>query len=244
MDEIKSYLDKTSNDIESSAQKFSSMFSSFTDVGLFSEGATKLKSQLTNISSQVSSMGSFVIRQYDDMEKVERKLSSMAEDIEIPNDFVTNDSSLNIGMKSGKLKKEDGKKVKSTKKNNKQKMKFESCIKYNDNLKEIVKQYENEHGEIVLNGNNVKLSNIKNENDTTIDETMEDSIIIKKIITKLNDELSETIPDIDMSLNIEMVKLALKKVGPLKDVEFNDAYNIVKRELSSMLANGNYNLVR
>ena len=168
----------------------------------------------------------------------------MAEDIEIPNDFVTNDSSLNIGMKSGKLKKEDGKKVKSTKKNSKQKMKFESCIKYNDNLKEIVKQYENEHGEIVLNGNNVKLSNIKNENDTTIDETMEDSIIIKKIITKLNDELSETIPDIDMSLNIEMVKLALKKVGPLKDVEFNDAYNIVKRELSSMLANGNYNLVR
>lgn len=244
INDIKAYLDRSSDNIENTSQKISSLFSSFTDVGLFSDGAMKIKSQMDSISSQVSDMGTSIHKQYDDMEKIENKLSRMADEIEIPNDFITNDSSININVNSGKLKKNDGKKVKSDKKDDKKKLQFESSIKYNDNLKEIVKQYEEEHGEILLNGNLVHLSSIKNDNKVTIDETTDNSIIIKKIVTKLNNEMSKKIPDVDMSSNIEKIDLVLKKIGPLKNVEFDDLYKIVKSELSSILVNGNYNLVR
>ena len=107
MDDIMAHLNKSASNIMNASSKISSSFSSFTRVGLFSDGANKIQRQMSGISSGISNMENAISRQHDRMIDVERSLSSKASDIQIPIDFVTNDNAYEIAMDSGSLSKDD-----------------------------------------------------------------------------------------------------------------------------------------
>ena len=243
MDEIKAYLNKSATHIMNSSSKIASSFSSFTKVGLFSDGANKIQRQMSGISSGISNMENAISKQNDKMIDIERNLSIKANDIQISLDFVTNDNAYEIAMSKDSLSKNDGKKINAKNENNEKELDLQNSKEFNLNLKEFVKDYEEKNGEIVLNANTITLNNIKNDKDSSIDDSEEDSIIKKKIISALHTEISEKIPNIDLSLNFGKINLIGTKISNLDNVEFDEAYKLFKQELSEMLYKGNYKLV-
>jgi len=229
MQSISNHLKKTANDVSLSNSNMGSSFKSFTKVGLLSNGANKISDQMSSISNYINRVGSTVMKQYEEMEHTEKGLKAKADEINIPNDFVTNDTSKDIYMKSGKLEKEDGKKVDANDNTKEEQLEFKECIDYNEKLKNIVKDYEKKNGEIEIKGYKTALSNIKNSDELELIEDIEDSIIEKEMLTNINSEFILKENNINMDeLNLNKVILTQMDYGSLKASIYDDKY-IVKR---------------
>ena len=240
--DMRAHLNKSSSNVANSASKISSAFSSFTKTGLFSNGANKIQKQMSEISASISVMGKNISKQHEKMVDTEKNLTIKANDIEIPNDFVTNDNSYSVSMSSEMLNKEDGNAIKKdeTKKID---IDLQNSIEYNTNLKKYVKEYENKNGEIKIKGSNISLKNIKNDKKTTIDTKQNDSIIQKQMISKLSKDLNEKIPDLNMTLEIKSIPFKEIKKENQGNFNFEDNYRLIRSDFSSILANGNYTLI-
>ena len=229
---IANHLAKSSSDVSMCSSDISSGIKSFTKVGLFSNGAAQLSKQMNTISSGISRLGNTVIKQYDEMANAESSLKVKAEAINIPRDFVTNDASQDINMKSGNLEKEDGKGVNAKDNTKEEKLNFEECINYNDKLKDIVKAYEEKNGEIEIKGHKTNISNISKSEVLEMVEDIEDTIIEKQIITDINSKFMLKENSIDMSgLNLNKVSLTAMDFGSLKNAIYDDKYIVVKKDL-------------
>ena len=243
MNNIQNYLSRVSTNVEEASSKLASSLSSFSNVGLFSSGTGKISDQIDSISRNISSLGRSVGKQFNEMVLNEEVLKNKAESIEIPTDFITDAALGLVEITTGMMSKEDGQKINSNNLSSDKYQEFESTVEFNKNLSKFVKDYEQENGEITVKGKNINLSNIKNNNDTTISEDMEESILIKQVLSDISKELSEKIQDLDFSCDIENIKLSKEVINNLQNVNFDDAYRIVKNEIVRILNNGNYNLV-
>ncbi len=244
IDSTISFLNNSQNNIASCADKTSTLFSSFTNVGLFSEGSKIIQKQMNSISNGVGKMGKSIEKFETNIFDKEIALKTKAEGIEIPNDFVTNDSSSLVQMNSGMLSKNDGNKINSSNENKEKDLEFNSSIKYNANLKKVVKEYEEKNGEILINGKAIRLENIESKKDSSIDDSIDESIISKKILSSISNEINQKNSELDMSLEIEKVYLPGLKKSDLTNSTFDESYVVVRKGLSSILNNGNFNLRR
>lgn len=242
IDSTISFLNNSKNNISSCADKTSSLFSSFTNVGLFSEGSKTIQRQMNSISNGVGKMRSSIEKFETNVFDKEIALKSKAQDIEIPNDFVTNDSSSLVQMNSGMLSKNDGDKINSSNESDEKDLEFNSSIKYNADLKNVVKEYEEKNGEILINGKSIRLEDIKSENDSSIDGKVDESIINKKLLSSISNDVNQKNSELDMSLQIEKVYLPGLKVSDLSNSTFDESYVVVRKGISNILNNGNYNL--
>ena len=237
INDIANHLKKSSNNVQESTSRMSTSFKSFTKVGLFSKGSNKLSKQMNAISSGISKMGDAVLKQYDNMNQTENALKAKAENIDIPQDFVVNDASRAIDMKSDKLTKEDGKKVDSTDNTKQEELIFDSTISYNEKLKDIVKEYESINGKIIINGINGtknKLGKIKNGKVISVVNVSGESVIKKEELENINHELKNMIQDIDLDLDINKINLKSLNLEMFKDSSLDDYYAINKKNLYQM----------
>lgn len=238
------FLNNSRNNISSCADKTVSLFSSFTNVGLFSEGSKVIQKQMNSISNSVNKMGNSIERFESNIFDKEMALKTKALGIEIPNDFVTNDSSSLVQMDSGMLSKNDGNKINASNENDEKKLEFDSSINFNKSLKNVVKEYEEKNGEILINGKKVNLGSIESNEDSSIDNSDDKSIIDKKILSSISNEINQRYSELDMALEIEKVYLPGIKVSNLTNDTFDESYVLIKKGLSSILNNGNFNLRR
>jgi hypothetical protein len=241
--DIKSHLNRSSSNVANSSTSISSNFSSFTNVGLFKTGSGKIQKQMSGIASGISTMSNKIGKQHEKMVYTEKSLTNKASAIAVPLDFVTNDNAYSIAMKSDTLSKEDGKAINKNNQNNEKKLDLQNSMKYNSKLKNIVKAYEDKNGEIVINGNYKQLKNIKSDKDSSVKENLDSSSIQKQLVTKINKELNEKIPELNMSLKIDKIPIIEVKTEDTKSVDFEDKYKLVRQKFSSILSNGNFNLV-
>ena len=262
IDAINSELRKSAAKIESAATNMKSDFSGITSTGLLSTSTSLINKQMDTIRQNISRTGNSVSSSYENLSNTETLLKSKAEEIKVPLDFAKNDSSSNVSAKETNLNKEDGQEIKSDNSTDEEELKFEKALDYNDKLKSIIKDYEDEHGEIEINGSLRNLGNIKKESDTDekvleeidgdkttlddmsgseekqIEDKVDYTIEHKAMLDSINKEVNENHPEFNDSFNIEEVYV--------DDVKTNDAteedltYKVFKESIIEKLNDGNY----
>lgn len=237
--EIQSHLNKSASNLDSCGNSISSSFKDATDVGLLSKTTNKINKQMSIISNQINRINKTVASTYDNMSLLEKELTNKANEIVAPTDFYTNDTSFNITINAGNLDKEDGKSINSTNETNKQDLEFKKVIDYNESLKKIVKEYENKNGEIDIAGDYIDLVNVKKDQ-VSIDSTIDDYSIRNKILNNINKEINDCNPEFDDKFEIKELNLKALKNIDLNQINYDDLYLNIKKEILEKLNNGNY----
>ena len=259
---INSQLRKSSAKIDGAATNMNSNFSGITSTGLLSTSTNLISEQMNVIRENINKTDSGVRKTYDNLCNTETLLKSKAEDISVPLDFTKNDSSSNVNTKSTTLNKEDGQEINSDNNTDEEQLKFEKSLDYNEKLKNIIKDYEDTHGEIEINGSLELLGNVKKDSDTNeklLDEingeetTLDDmsgseekqikdkvnyTIGHKKLLESIKHEINEKHPEFNNSFDIEEVYLNNIKKDTVSEEDLT--YKVFKESIIKRLNNGKY----
>lgn len=215
INDISNYLGKNADNISNASGKFKSGFSSMSKVGLFSNGINKIGNQLNAISGCIKDVQQSVIKQNDNLKNTEDLLANQAQDIEIPLDFVKNDTSTSVAIQTGSLSKDDGKSV--TEGNNSENIdfKFEETITYNNKLQNIINEYEQKEQEYSDNytKNLIDLENITSNVDQEEQKYDDSTIIQQKELSNINNGNEQNITDfgLEPSINAAILENILNK---------------------------------
>ena len=239
LNDIQNALNKSISNIDGFSTKFSPSFKNATSVGLLNKSTNMIQKQMSTINTQVLRMNKTISNMYDNMASLENELARKADDIQTPVDFCTNDTASSISINKGNLSKEDGRAVKDTDDKDVNDLDFENAIEYNDKLKYIVKEYENKNGEVEIQGNLINLQNVKKDQ-VVIDSSIDEYSIKEEILTKINKEINEEFPDLNDSFEIESIYLEALKNQNTEQVNYDDLYLDIKKEILRRLNNGNY----
>ena len=264
--DIENNLNKSSSKIEQASTNMTSNLSKINSVGLLTKSTNTIKKQLSTIMNNVNKTNQSISNTYENISFLENNLTAKAEEIEVPLDFVKNDSSNRISITSGSLNKEDGKSVNSNASLTKEELDFNKSLEYNDKLKNIVKEYEEINGslddysidkttidqlkneEIKINSelddeitNKVNLEEVE-YHDVVIHDTDESSTIKKALIEQLNQDINKRHPEFNDSFEIDDINLEQLENEESKEVDYNDSYKKLKEVINDKLNNGNYEL--
>ena len=264
--DIENNLNKSSSKIEQASTNMTSNLSKINSVGLLTKSTNTIKKQLSTIMNNVNKTNQSISNTYENISFLENNLTAKAEEIEVPLDFVKNDSSNRISITSGSLNKEDGRSVNSNASLTKEELDFNKSLEYNDKLKNIVKEYEEINGslddysidkttidqlkneEIKINSelddeitNTVNLEEVE-YHDVVIHDTDESSTIKKALIEQLNQDINKRHPEFNDSFEIDDINLEQLENEESKEVDYNDSYEKLKEVINDKLNNGNYEL--
>ena len=184
MNNIVKYLEKSSNNVGILSEGTTAEFSSFRNADLFCDGISKINQQIGKISNSITNVKNIIVRQNQVMEDSENRLFAKAEQIEIPRDFIKNDSSKVVQQNDVKLCKNDGKTISKDDRNILADFNFNDDMKHvniynqnNNSSKEFSKYSDNYFNDKLF------LQNINNNNDIYT-ETYDDSLTIEKEVLK------------------------------------------------------------
>ncbi len=243
----KSYVQ--ADDIVSSAPN---KFSQIKKTGLFSEGFSVINGQINSVSTSLNNISNILKKNSEKFFNLERTYAEKAEEIEIPIDFVKNDSRKLNTIDDIRLSKKDGKEIKTykpseisdnveyTEKEEKLgKLKTDSeteLSSYDDRtsiksstIKNIVKD-ETKEQEFKHNYNFdlTALNTIHNNNNTEQSEYDNTSVIEKVNISNINNGKTTTLNNFNDSNRIS--KTTKKKVN--NDISLDDLDDVLLEEIS------------
>ena len=101
-------LDKCYTNAENAGKSMDSNFSSIKKTGLFDVGINAINKQINSISTSLFNVKNIVNKNSNSMFEMDRQLSSMAEKIEIPQDFVKNKNIFSTEFNNMIMQKNDG----------------------------------------------------------------------------------------------------------------------------------------
>jgi hypothetical protein len=234
-------LDKCYTNTETTGKNISNNFSNIKQTGLLDAGITKISNQLTGITSSIFNVKNIVKKHSTEMFTMDRQMAKIAEQIDIPQDFVKNDSmkanefhetllkkmdgtSVNVGQELGKIEEIADNKVQA-----------QALGDITNSNK--TKQEELDGSTIITQQN---IANINNENgmkDQNIDLTTSISEAALKNITKGQD-LKENSIDVSTAITDKVLKNINKaQDDTVKALDSNTS--ISKVGLNSLLGNDN-----
>lgn len=259
---INSQLRKSAAKMESAATNMKSDFSGIVSTGLLNTSTSLINKQMDTIRQNINRTDLSVSSSYDNLCSTETLLKNKAEEITVPLDFVKNDSSSSIGTKETSLDKKDGQEINSDNSTDEEELKFEKALDYNEKLKSIIKDYEDIHGEIEINGSLKGLGNIKKDSDTDektlgeidgektslddmsgseekqIDDKVDYTIKHKDMLDNINKEINERHPEFNDSFDVEEVYVEDVKTDNVTEEDLT--YEVFKESIAEKLNDGNY----
>ena len=241
-DEMSNCLNKSGTQISNVSANVQPSFSKINSVGLLTKTTSLIKQQTNIIANQIKGMDQSLHSTYDNFDYIENRLYEKADGIKAPTEFRKNNSSRDIAMSSGQLKKEDGTAINSNNENDEKELKFNEVLEYNDNLKKIVKEYEELNGEIDVKTNKTSLGNIKKD-EVTIDETMEDSSLEEKFMKDISNEINERHPEFDDKFEVNKVYMKEQEQKQAQEeIDYDKLYEEYRKKIKEKLNDGNYTL--
>lgn len=259
---INSQLRKSAAKMESAATNMKSDFSGIVSTGLLNTSTSLINKQMDTIRQNINRTDLSVSSSYDNLCSTETLLKNKAEEITVPLDFVKNDSSSSIGTKETSLDKKDGQEINSDNSTDEEELKFEKALDYNEKLKSIIKDYEDIHGEIEINGSLKELGNIKKDSDPDektlgeidgektslddmsgseekqIDDKVDYTIKHKDMLDNINKEINERHPEFNDSFDVEEVYVEDVKTDNVTEEDLT--YEVFKESIAEKLNDGNY----
>ena len=193
-------------------------FKSITRTGLFSDGFGKISEQIGSVSNSLSNIQNTLRSHTDSMVNLEKSLANKAEEIEVPQDFVKNDSRKINSLSDISLKKSDGKHVGTN-----------SVSSISDNVSYDV--------------HNTSLGNIMNQNEQSQREYDDSSVINKSILENIKgDSTIEKEYDDNYSANGDKLE-NVNKGEKTRTTTYDDSYsNVVSVNSNSINNNTKTNI--
>ncbi|MBR4260505.1 MAG: hypothetical protein IKQ33_00925 [Clostridia bacterium] len=241
-DEMSNCLNKSGSIISNVSSNVQPSFSRMNSVGLLKKSTDLIKKQTNIISNQIKGMDQSLRNTYDNFNILENGLYEKVSEIKSPTEFRKKDTSNSISMSSGHLKKDDGTAINADNANDEKDLKFGEVLEYNENLKKIVKDYEELNGEIDVTTNKTLLGNIKKD-EVTIDETMEDSSLEEKIMKDISNEINERHPEFDDKFEVNKVYMKEQEQKQAQEeIDYDKLYDEYRKKLQEKLNDGNFTL--
>jgi len=163
LESISSSIGVLSNDVLDNGNDFLSNSKNVVNSGLMKSSSKKIFSQTKSFGNVLEKGKIMILKSINKMSDTEMYLNSLAEEIVVPKDFVINDTANHKSIDSFSLEKDDGNAVVDgiTNLNN---IEFDNVVKYNSNLKNLIKSYELKNGELVFSfDDKEKLESIAND---------------------------------------------------------------------------------
>lgn len=205
-------LDKCYTDTEATGKNMTNNFASIRKAGLFDVGINKINKQISSLTTSLFNVKNIVNKNSNEMFEMDRQLANIANNIEIPQDFVKNNSIFTTEFKDMVMEKNDGTSVN-------QGQKTTNNVDINTQSSIIKNTIENINNQNILNnaqyedniiGNKQNLENIDN-NQSTVEQ-------------KLNDNFSTT------NVNLQNINNSQN----ITEQEINNQYSVSKTNLSNI----------
>ena len=213
-DEMKgtvSGLDKCYTNTESAVKSVPAKFSNLKSSGLFDSGISAISKQLSGLTSSIFNVKNIVQKHSTQIFELDRQMAKQAEKIEIPQDFVKNNSMQTNTFNQTILEKLDGKAVTSG--------------QGLTNVDEIANSTVTAQ----------TLTNITKNNDMEQKHLDDSSIINKQMVTNINDGTSGDVKTITDSTNVTEKHLTdINNENGLTEQTLNDNTTIMSRNLTDM----------
>ena len=214
-------LGRAESSIENTKRDFPYRFSGMKRSGLFANGVDKINKQMENITNTIFNVKEKIKRHSYEVFEMERLFDKYAQEIEIPQDFVKNDSTQVNTIDDIYLSKNDGRSVNEGTK-----------IDEVNNLNDY--DLESQKLESIVSNNGVKeekydsdssvtkeeMDNINNNKSTEEVNVDEESTIEANQLETINNNNSLQNIDYDDSINLE--KVSIKEANENEDLEEED----------------------
>lgn len=229
-------LDKCYLDTESTSKAIPNKFSNVAKAGLFDLGISTINRQINGITTSIFNVKNIVKKHSGEMFNMDRKMAEIAEDIEIPQDFVSNDSRSENTFNQIILDKIDGKSVNAEQNTTKVEENFNSAVT-KENLQNISNSQtlkeESYNDQTAINKQN--LNNIDN-NRTLEEQRLNDATnIAKEALNNINK--AQDLSEVKINENSTIKSQILNNINNLKDMttqELDSNTNINKTVLENM----------
>lgn len=213
-DEMKgtvSGLDKCYTNTESAVKSVPAKFSNLKSSGLFDTGISAISKQLSGLTSSIFNVKNIVQKHSTQIFELDRQMAKQAEKIEIPQDFVKNDSMKTNTFNQTILEKLDGKAV--------------TLGQGLTNIDEIANSTVTAQ----------TLTNIAKNNDVEQKNLDDKTTINKKVVTNINDGTSGDVKTITDQTNVTEKHLAdINKESGLNEQALADNTTIMTKNLTEM----------
>lgn len=229
-------LDKCYLDTESTSKAIPNKFSNVAKTGLFDLGISTINRQINGITTSIFNVKNIVKKHSGEMFNMDRKMAEIAEDIEIPQDFVSNDSRSENTFNQIILDKIDGKSVNAGQNTTKVEENFNSVVT-KENLQNISNSQtlkeESYNDQTAINKQN--LNNIDN-NRTLEEQRLNDATnIAKEALNNINK--AQDLNEVKINENSTIKSQVLNNINNLKDMttqELDSNTNINKTVLENI----------
>lgn len=229
-------LDKCYLDTESTSKAIPNKFSNVAKTGLFDLGISTINRQINGITTSIFNVKNIVKKHSGEMFNMDRKMAEIAEDIEIPQDFVSNDSRSENTFNQIILDKIDGKSVNAEQNTTKVEENFNSAVT-KENLQNISNSQtlkeESYNDQTAINKQN--LNNIDN-NRTLEEQRLNDATnIAKEALNNINK--AQDLNEVKINENSTIKSQVLNNINNLKDMttqELDSNTNINKTVLENI----------
>lgn len=229
-------LDKCYLDTESTSKAIPNKFSNVAKTGLFDLGISTINRQINGITTSIFNVKNIVKKHSGEMFNMDRKMAEIAEDIEIPQDFVSNDSRSENTFNQIILDKIDGKSVNTGQNTTKVEENFNSVVT-KENLQNISNSQtlkeESYNDQTAINKQN--LNNIDN-NRTLEEQRLNDATnIAKEALNNINK--AQDLNEVKINENSTIKSQILNNINNLKDMttqELDSNTNINKTVLENI----------
>ncbi len=166
IDELCSYYNKTSQEINDANQEAKRDFEPLKRAEVFGRGAQKINNQLDLFSDKFIMLSNALQKSMSKTFEEEYHFRDEIRSLQIPKDFGVNDSSHSNSFENVTLVKNDGRSVNEGKALFDNTEEFASSVKYNTNLQDFNNNggKENQNINFKLNGNETRLEDITSKN--------------------------------------------------------------------------------
>ena len=215
----------------------SSGFTGMRDAGFFSNGLKEISKQLGAISKTLGNVGKSISNQTSGMLELDAALAQKASEIEIPQDFVANNSMALNEYNKSLLEKLDGKSVNEGKDTtDKPEEVGESVMGGMLELTDITKApLEQQELKDNLEGNKQGLDNINKAGGTDMQNVDDSKSFAKEQLTNINNGGGTAKQEVDSSTVVNKEELVnINTNSTLQKQELNDAINTSKQVLTDM----------
>lgn len=220
-------VNKLSYNAEDSYSKSSAGFTDLKDSGLFGEGINAISNKLNTISSSITNLKDIVDYSTARTVSLENHLSKIAEEIEVPHDFILNDGMKFNSIDDIKLSKNDGRAITDGIASSTSSYDDKSDVKV-QNLESIVKDdTEKIDDNIEIDVNSKELNNVNNgkeqeEKELNLEVETDDATLTNIVNNNTQQKVEmDDINDIDLS---SLKSMGTNSVGEIKD-DFNYNYS-------------------
>lgn len=232
INDITNHLNKNQVNLNDLGNTTQNSFKAMTNTNLFGNGISKITKQVSSVSGSIQRINSSIKKKSQEMLTLDETLASRAETIDVPMDFVTNNSVRSHLFDGITLNKQDGKQVNDDNSINEIKLVFNDETT-NTTINDLTTE-PSEFDKIKLNEYKDKKNNLGNINNNTQTEirnlNYSENGIVNQNLRTIENANNQTVQNIEynQTKNVDVILNNINQTSTLNDLNLEN--NVQKIE--------------